>query len=35
MNYANSDLDFGVGSVAGIVVVALTWAGFLGGHGGP
>ena len=34
-NCANSDLGFGVGSVAGVVVVALTWAGFLGGHGGP
>ena len=34
-NYANSDLDFGVGVMAGVVVVALTWAGFLGGCGGP
>ena len=35
INCANSNLDFRVGSVAGVVVVALTWAGFLGGHGGP
>ena len=35
INCTNSDLNFRVGSVAGVVVVALTWAGFLGGHGGP
>ena len=34
-NCANSDLGFGVGGVAGRVVVALTWAGFLSGHDGP
>ena len=34
-NCANSDLGFRVGVMAGVVVVALTWAGFLGGHGGP
>ena len=34
-NCANSDLGFGVGAAAGVVVVDLTWAGFLGGHGGP
>ena len=34
-NCANSNLGFRVGVVAGVVVVALTWAGFLGGHGGP
>ena len=35
MNYANSDLGFGVGNVAGRVVVTLTHAGFLGKYGGP
>ena len=34
-NCANLDLDFRVEDVAGRVVVALTQAGFLGGHGGP
>ena len=34
-NCANSDLGFGVGGVAGRVVVALPWAGFLGGCDGP
>ena len=34
-NCANFNLDFKVRSVAGVVVVALTWAGFLGGCGGP
>ena len=34
-NCTNSNLGFRVGSVAGVVVVALTWAGFLGGCGGP
>ena len=34
-NCTNSDLGFRVGVVAGVVVVALTWAGFLGGCGGP
>ena len=34
-NCANSNLGFGVGVMAGVVVVALTWAGFLGGFGGP
>ena len=34
-NCANSNLGFRAGSVAGVVVVALTRAGFLGGHGGP
>ena len=34
-NCANSDLGFGVGVMAGVVVVALIHAGFLGGHGGP
>ena len=34
-NCANSNLGFEVGVMAGVVVVALTWAGFLGGHGGP
>ena len=35
INCANSNLGFGVGSVAGVVMVALTQAEFLGGHGGP
>ena len=35
MNCANSNLSFGVGSVARVVMVALTQAEFLGGHGGP
>ena len=34
-NCANSDLGFRVGVTAGVVVVALTQARFLGGHGGP
>ena len=34
-NCANSNLGFGVGVMAGVMVVALTHAGFLGGHGGP
>ena len=34
-NCANSDLGFGVGVIAGVVVVALIQAGFLGGHGDP
>ena len=34
-NCANSDLDFRVGVMAGVVVVTLTRAGFLGGCGGP
>ena len=34
-NCANSDLGFGVGVMAGVVVVVLIQAGFLGGHGGP
>ena len=34
-NCANSDLGFRVGAMAGEVVVALTQAGFLDGHGGP
>ena len=34
-NCANSDLGFGVGVMARVVVVTLTRAGFLGGHGGP
>ena len=34
-NCTNSDLDFGGGVVAGVMVVALTQAGFLGGCGGP
>ena len=33
-NCTNSNLGFRVGSVAGVVVIALTQAGFLGGHGG-
>ena len=35
MNYANSNLGLGVGGVVKRMVVALTWAGFLGGYGGP
>ena len=35
MNCANSNLSFGVGSVAGVVMVVLTQAEFLGGYGGP
>ena len=34
-NCTNSDLGFEVGAAAGVVVVDLIWAGFLGGHGGP
>ena len=34
-NCANSDLGFGVRVTAGVVVVALIRAGFLGGHGDP
>ena len=34
-NCANSDLGFGVGGVTGRVVIALTWAEFLHGYGGP
>ena len=34
-NCANFNLGFRVGVVAGVMVVALTQAGFLGGHGGP
>ena len=36
-NCANFDLGFGVGvgDVAGVVMVALTWVGFLGGCGDP
>ena len=35
INCANSDLGFRVGGVAGVVMVALTWTGFLGECGGP
>ena len=35
INCANFNLGFRVGNVAGVVVVALTQAGFLGGCGGP
>ena len=34
-NCANSDLGFEVGVMAGVVVVTLTQAGFLGGRGDP
>ena len=34
-NCTNFDLGFGVGVVAGVVVVTLTQAGFLGGCGDP
>ena len=34
-NCANSNSDFRVGVVAGVIVVTFTWAGFLGEHGGP